>query len=89
MKQITTEQIQQIINTLAEFPAKHTYNDIALLQNLPEIKEKDITEFTVEEIMKEVWNRNEQKRIKQNNDIEEAKILLENFDYWVMKLETN
>ena len=36
MKLITTEQLQEVINTLAEIPAKHSFNAIYMLQNLPE-----------------------------------------------------
>lgn len=39
--QITEEQRQKIVNTLAEFPAKHVYNDIVMLQNLQKIEESD------------------------------------------------
>jgi hypothetical protein len=41
MKQITEEQLQQVINVLAEIPAKHSYNAIYMLQNLPVVEIKE------------------------------------------------
>jgi hypothetical protein len=40
MKRITEEQLQEVINVLAEIPAIHSFNAISLLQNLPTIEEK-------------------------------------------------
>jgi len=39
MKQITPEQIQTIINRLAEAPAKYVFDVIVELQNLPDIEQ--------------------------------------------------
>ncbi len=39
MRTITEEQIQTIINQLAEAPAKYVYNSISLLQSLPKQEE--------------------------------------------------
>lgn len=41
MKQISQQEIQQIINELAEAPAKYVFNTIYRLQNLPEVKEPE------------------------------------------------
>ena len=39
MKTVTTEQLQEVINVLADIPAKHSFNAIYMLQNLPELEE--------------------------------------------------
>jgi len=41
MRTITEEQIKQIINELAEAPAKFVYNTISILQTLPKQKEEE------------------------------------------------
>jgi hypothetical protein len=41
MKIITIEQINSILAILGEYPAKQTFNAIAMLQNLPDSEVKE------------------------------------------------
>ena len=41
MKQLTKQQVEQIIAQLQEAPAKYVYNVIRLLQSLPDAENQD------------------------------------------------
>jgi hypothetical protein len=53
MRQITNEQVDEILKVLQEVPAKLSYRAITILLSLPEIKDKEELKGVVKNIVEE------------------------------------